>query len=232
MRVTWQAAYQTPRINAKAIGGAASAQCVSVSMAMALAETFIQQRSKDVQVCSPLESTSHCLSFLLSPVLDSTLDWLREQRARVPVMSTSQLVFNSVPAKLSATSIRNAAQRLANMELNHQAISERVASSNHMLTAICRSVAGGYEIDVRSPQTLDGDAFARTVPCCFAEHLGRDRARGLPVERPARASAACAGRPHRTRPADSHDARDLRPRGNHAAGTAEAEPAAPEQHPH
>ena len=57
--------------------------------------------------------------------------------------------------------------RLARLELTQEAISERMASANYMLTAICRSVGGGYEIDVsrfvRQPncaQYITGDYAA------------------------------------------------------------------------
>ena len=77
----------------------------------------------------------------------------RERRVRrsaaswSAVLSTSQMLYNANPTKLGAEAIRSAAKKLAKMELEREAISERMASANYMLTALCRSVAGGWEID-------------------------------------------------------------------------------------
>ena len=65
----------------------------------------------------------------------------------VVVLSTSQLLYNANPTKLGTESVRSAAKKLAKLELEHEGISERMASANYMLTALCRSVAGGWEID-------------------------------------------------------------------------------------
>ena len=65
----------------------------------------------------------------------------------VPVISTSELVYNSRPTKLGTGCIRSAAQGLAKREMKDKAISERMSSANFMLDAICRSIGGGYEID-------------------------------------------------------------------------------------
>lgn len=65
----------------------------------------------------------------------------------VGVVSTTQLVHNANPTKLGHDCILSAAKRLARLELTQEAISERMASANNMLTAMCRSVGGGFEID-------------------------------------------------------------------------------------
>ena len=82
----------------------------------------------------------------VDPCLFAAAEWMVpdpacEEEELVAVVSTSQLVYNSRPTKLGAGCIVAAAKKLAKMELECEAISERVASSNYMLTAIRRSVS-------------------------------------------------------------------------------------------
>ena len=124
------------------MGQAAATQCVNAAIAMALAQAEL--RRKSIPVRNPVASNA------ADPALFSMTSWQPEHREEgdmVVVLSTSQMVYNANPTKLGTESIRSAAKKLAKIELEREAISERMASANYMLTALCRSVAGGWEID-------------------------------------------------------------------------------------
>jgi hypothetical protein len=65
----------------------------------------------------------------------------------LPILSTTELIYNAHPTKLGTGCIRSVAMDLAKRELKEHVISERMSSANYMLHAICRSISGGYEID-------------------------------------------------------------------------------------
>jgi hypothetical protein len=126
------------------MGQAAATQSVNVAISMALANA--QLRSRNLPVRNPIASNA------ADPALFAMSGWNRgegeEERSElVVVVSTSQMLYNANPTKLGVEGIRSAAKKLAKMELEREAISERMASANYMLTALCRSVAGGWEID-------------------------------------------------------------------------------------
>ena len=177
---------ETTRINCKVIGQAAASQCTNVAIAMALAEGIL--RGRGIEVRNVVASNA------VDPCVFADLDWAPEggraigsaatDASFVAVASTNQLVYNSNPTKLGCESIRSAARKLAHMELEREAISERMASSNYMLTALCRSVSGGYDIDVRAVVRACVRACARNrararVPS--TGRLGRHRSDRLPL---------------------------------------------------
>jgi hypothetical protein len=110
---------------------------------MALAESQLREQNVDVLNPLALNAVDPCL-FAYDELLKTCND---EDDDFVGVVSTSRLVYNANPSKLGYESIRSAAKKLSRLELEREAISERMASANYMLTAICRSVSGGYEID-------------------------------------------------------------------------------------
>ena len=136
------AAYQTSRIWCKGIGAAAAAQCGNVAVAFGLAEA--QLRAQGVDVRNPLATNA------VDPCVFAEAAWMRaEPDQLVGVVSTTQLVFNANPTKVGVGCIMAAARKLAHLELSaRKTISEAMASSNYMLTAMCKSAGGGYEIDV------------------------------------------------------------------------------------
>ena len=142
-RVTQGASLQTTRINCRGLGQAASSQCVNVAIAIAMAEAKLRGDGWRVKEPSATNAVDVCLLAPSQCGESGTYD----DDELVCIVSTSQLTYNSSPTKLGAVSISSAAKILAEKELSCQHISERVASSNYMLTAICRSVSGGYEID-------------------------------------------------------------------------------------
>ena len=102
-------------------------------------------RSRGVHVRKPLATNAVDPCLFAGALNDPRNDEL------VGVVSTTQLVYNANPTKLGRDCILTAAKKLARLELTVEAISERMASANYMLTAMCKSVGGGYEIDVRKP---------------------------------------------------------------------------------
>ena len=143
------AAYQTSRIWCKGIGAAAAAQCGNVAIAFGLAEAML--RAAGVDVRNPLATNA------VDPCVFAEPAWMRAKGEElVGVVSTTQLVFNANPTKVGVGCIMGAAKRLAIMELSaRKTISEAMASSNYMLTAMCKSAGGGYEIDVRAVSTSE-----------------------------------------------------------------------------
>ena len=141
------AAYQTSRIWCKGIGAAAAAQCGNVAIAFGLAEAMM--RAKGIDVRSPLATNA------TDPCLFAEASWMRASREElVGVVSTTQLVYNANPTKVGVGCIMSAARKLSNLELGpRRTISEAMSSSNYMLSAMCKSVGGGYEIDVRTAST-------------------------------------------------------------------------------
>jgi hypothetical protein len=133
--------YQTTRIWCKGIGAAAAAQCGNVAIALGLAEAMMRARGIDVR--NPLATNA------ADPCVFAEASWMREDEGGlVGVVSTTQLVFNANPTKVGVCCIMSAARKLANLEMGpRRTISEAMASSNYMLSAMCKSVGGGYEID-------------------------------------------------------------------------------------
>lgn len=142
---------------------------------MALAEGMLRGRGIEVRKTVASNAVDPCVFADSKWARDGSLGGAATDGV-VAVASTNQLVYNSNPTKLGCESIRSAARTLAQMELEREAISERMASSNYMLTALCRSVSGGYDIDVR--------AAVRLRPRARARRNGSSRAFRRPSGRP------------------------------------------------
>lgn len=121
------------------MGQAAATQCVNAALAMAMAEATL--RWNGVHVREPLATNA------VDPCLFAGVFNEQHDDELVGIVSTTQLAYNANPTKLGHDCILTAAKRLARLELTQEAISERMASANYMLTAMCRSVGGGFEID-------------------------------------------------------------------------------------
>ena len=126
------------------MGQAAATQCVNAALAIALAESQLRVSGIDVRDPLATNAVDPCL-FAEEALLKSKDD---DDDDFVGVVTAAQLVYNANPCKLGMESIRSAAKKLARLELEREEISESMASANYMLTAMCRSVSGGYEIDV------------------------------------------------------------------------------------
>lgn len=145
-RATQGASLQTPRINSRSIGMAAAAQCANAQLTLGLAE--MRMRDSGLRVVNPLGTT--CVS-------PSRLCFLsEEQRARLlsadpettflPVVTTTELLYNACPVKMGTSCIRSAANEIARRELSENLVSGALYY-DPMITSICKSVGGGYEID-------------------------------------------------------------------------------------
>jgi hypothetical protein len=143
-RATQGASNQTPRINSRAVGMAAAAQCINASIAISLSEMKLRQRG--IKTCNVLGSTSINPCKLVFASEEQRSQLLEDSSVFLPLISTTELVYNSIPTKLGTSSIRNAAQDIARRELTENLVS-RAMYADDMLTSICRSIGGGYEID-------------------------------------------------------------------------------------
>lgn len=63
------------------------------------------------------------------------------------ITSTSRLVYNATPAKVTAVSVLSAATDLARSEVDAYAISNAMCTHNYKLTEICRSILGQAPLD-------------------------------------------------------------------------------------
>lgn len=139
-RKTQGAAFQTPRVNCRGVGQAAAAQCEAVLLSIALAKRMLSLEG--IQVVNPMATTSVQPGELL--VSNRTEGFYGE---RMCVASTTMLLYNSVPVKLTDVSIRSCAQHLARCEIEECAISEVMGTRNQMLLCVCNSVLGDFKID-------------------------------------------------------------------------------------
>lgn len=141
---TQGAANQTSRINCRAIAQAAAAQVAAVAMSMALARREARVRAGEkYMVANPMATNSANPCVLWCASVNTGLETL------FPITMSSRLVFNSAPTKMGAGCVLHVARVLAHRELDECAISERVGSSNFMLTGICRAISspGEYALD-------------------------------------------------------------------------------------
>ena len=118
-----------PAVDARAgrgIGGAA-AQCVQVEVArVALAELAQTQAVVDLLATNAADVAAH-----------GACPWECCSSKRLAVVSSATLVYNSLPTKLTAASIRSGARWLARQEIDREP-SEQVQSGNHMLLSLPR----------------------------------------------------------------------------------------------
>lgn len=142
---TQGASNQTSRINCRAIGMSAAAQCSNACVTLALAEMRIREHGIDT--FHPMGFTSINPAKLVFATQAQRQQLFEDpEETFLPVISTTELVFNSMPTKLGPSSIRATAQELARRELSEKLISNAMYEDT-MLTSICRSIGGGYEID-------------------------------------------------------------------------------------
>jgi len=137
---TQGAAFQTPRVNCRGVGQAAAAQCEAVLLSIALAKRMLLREG--IQVVNPMATTSVQPGELLLATRSEIC-----YGERMCVASTTLLLYNSVPVKLTSVSIRSCAQFLARAELEDCRISEVMGNRNEMLLCVCNSVLGDFKID-------------------------------------------------------------------------------------
>ena len=67
----------------------------------------------------------------------------------IPITTTSRLLFNANPTKLTSACILHVARTLAQEELDNYAISERMGTASIMLTTLCNAIVRpqDYSID-------------------------------------------------------------------------------------
>ena len=135
------AASQTPRISCKSIGQAAAAQIASV--AIASAEARRQIRVQGTRVMNPVASNAvNLCSLALGDIGQFDTDEV------FAVTSTSRLVYNANPCKLSSVSVMQACTTIAKSELDKHGVSIVMGQSNHMLTTLCSAIIGDVpEVD-------------------------------------------------------------------------------------
>ena len=139
---------QTSRINCKSVTQAAAAQAAAVAVSIACARAFARERtwSKewDFNVANPMatNAANPCTLWAVDLQDDSKEDVFA-------ITMSSRLLFNASPTKLGSGCVMTAARKLAREELEDCAISERMGSSNHMLSGICRAITnpGEYQLD-------------------------------------------------------------------------------------
>lgn len=144
-RATQGASNQTPRINSRSIGMAAAVQTANASITIALSEA--QMREAGLKTFDPMGATAINFPKLCFASSAQRTHLLSDPESTyLPVVSTKELVYNSIPCKLGTSCIRSAAQELARRELSENVIS-RAMYADPMITSICKSIGGGYEID-------------------------------------------------------------------------------------
>lgn len=123
----------------------AAVQCSNTSITIALAEQQI--RDSGIETVNPLGST--CIDpckLLFCTEEQRDLLFSKPEGTYLPIVASTELVYNAVPTKLGTSCIRTAAGEIARRELSEHLVS-RSMFSDPMLTSICRSIGGGYEID-------------------------------------------------------------------------------------
>tara|TARA_Y100000817_G_scaffold314409_1_gene313145 strand:+ start:5947 stop:10713 length:4767 start_codon:yes stop_codon:yes gene_type:complete len=143
---------QTSR-NYAAIGQAAAAQMVSCELTMALLKRFVRRNgcrhdsypNAGWKVVDPMATNAVVPAGL---VLLSDCDWRELGSCESFVCTTSSLLlYNSMPTKLSMGSIVAEAKRLARSELDDQRISSVMGYSNAQLKGLCRAIVHPGEYD-------------------------------------------------------------------------------------
>lgn len=131
---------QTTRISCKAVGQAAAAQVAGT--AIALAETKRLLRKSGALVVNPVATNAVNVCALAVSDLANVgdVDYFC-------VTSTSRLVYNSSPTKLSSVSIMSVCKTLARRELDDYLISNAMGVRSEALLNLCKSVLGQLSLD-------------------------------------------------------------------------------------
>lgn len=112
---------------------------------MSIAYAKALMRSRSLRVLNPAASNS------VNPALLHELDRASSGEAVDStlffVASTSKLVYNASPAKLTAVSVLSAAMSIARRELEEHAVSNKMGLHTPQLKEICESVVGEASLD-------------------------------------------------------------------------------------
>lgn len=128
------------RISCKSIGQAASAQVCAVALSAARARHSL--RSTGIAVVNPLATNSVNLCALNLANLKET-----DSSTYFSITSTSRLVYNACPVKLSAVSVLSVCIDLARRELEEFFVSNAMGTRSECLVDICRSLLGEKDLD-------------------------------------------------------------------------------------
>ena len=137
---TQGAANQTTRISCRGIGQAAASQVCAVALAMARSRFLL--RINGYNIVNPIATTSVnlCALNLQDNSEISEDDFFC-------ITSTSRLVYNACPVKLSSVSVISTCIDLARRELNDFYISNAMCSQSAKFADICKSILGEMELD-------------------------------------------------------------------------------------
>lgn len=138
---TQGAANQTTRISCKAIGQAAAAQVCTVALAMARAR--FKMRAAGMHVVNALCTNS--LNLCALSLTDSTK--LADDDSCFCITSTSRLVYNAAPTKISAVNVLSTCIDLARRELDEYYISNVMCTHSHLLRDVCKALLGEFDLD-------------------------------------------------------------------------------------
>lgn len=131
---------QTTRISCRSIGQAASSQICSVALTMARSRFLL--RAKGISVVSPIATNAVDVSTLSMSDLSGV-----ESDELFCVTSTSNLIYNACPVKLSSVSVLSACINLARRELDEFYISNAMCVCTDKLQDICKSLVGRLGFD-------------------------------------------------------------------------------------
>lgn len=131
---------QTTRISCKSIGQAASAQVCAVALSIARAKFILRQSG--VNVANPLatNSVNLCALAMGDNNVVSDDDFFC-------ITSTSRLVYNSCPVKLSSVSVLSTCIHIARRELDEFYVSNSMCSRTDKFLNICKSLVGEMQLD-------------------------------------------------------------------------------------
>ncbi len=151
---TQGAANQTSRIGQnKSINQAAAAQAISVATTMAVARGLLVE--KRYKIRNPMATNAINPTMLWwygrwsEPTTASFGDEYEFNQAlydeHFAISTSSKLLFNACPTKLSAESILSCARKLAQSEIDDYCISEAMGASTDMLESICHAITAPGE---------------------------------------------------------------------------------------
>ena len=133
---------QHGRVYSSGISQAAGPQATKVSEILAVAESMSVPRDGAFAFAQPMATQSVNPAWLWQHTADAASRLL-------PLTTTSRLLFNANPTKLTSACILHVARGLAQAELDNYAISERMGTVSIMLTTLCNAIVRpqDYSID-------------------------------------------------------------------------------------